>query len=147
MSTPDHETRFREFVAAVPASVARSHVESVVNRFMATYTNSDVETRLSLFAEQLNFEDPVGHRLASNRTELQKFFDETVATGGSFRFFPERLIVVGDEALQVARLLIEHGETDRTLLLLHLHLVFDSAGLITQVRAFYDESCASKPLA
>ena len=129
----------------VPASLEREHVESVVNRFMATYGTSDVDTRVSLFAETLNFEDPVGHHLASNKAELGTFFRQTIATGRSFRFFPERLIGVGDEALQVARLLIEHGETDATLLLLHLHFVFDGHGLITQVRAFYDASCASKP--
>ena len=141
----DHETRFSGFLAAVPTSVERSHIESVVDRFMSTYASRDVATRISLFAEELCFEDPAGHRLASNRADLEQFFVGMVASGVSLRFFPERLVVVGDEALQIARLLIERGETDITLLLLHLHFVFNPEGLIAQVRVFFDESCASKP--
>jgi steroid Delta-isomerase len=144
VSPSDHETRFDEFLAAAPKSMERSHIEDVVSRFMATYATKDVETRVALFAEVLCFEDPVGHHLGSNKAELEAFFETTNATGVSLRFFPERLIVVGDEALQVARLLIDHGGADTTLLLLHVHFVFNSDGLVTHVRVFYDASCASK---
>jgi ketosteroid isomerase-like protein len=146
MNTGDHEARFGEFLAAVPSNVERSHIESVVNRYMASYRTRDVETRISLFAEELCFEDPVGHHLASNKAELKKFFESTIATGVSLRFFPERLVVVGDEALQIAKLLIEHGETDTTLLLLYLHFVFGADGFITSVRVFFDANCESKPI-
>ncbi len=145
MSPSDHESRFNAFLAAVPSMVERSHIESVIDRFMGTYTSRDVETRLSLFAEELSFEDPIGNHLASDKGALRKFFEGMVASGVSLRFFPERLIVVGDEALQIARLLIEHGENDATLLLLHLNFVFNRDGLITQVRVFFDANCASKP--
>jgi ketosteroid isomerase-like protein len=141
----DHETRFSGFLAAVPTTVERSHIEDVVHRFMSTYASRDVETRISLFAEALCFEDPAGHRLASTKAELEQFFVGTIASGVSLRFFPERLVVVGDEALQIARLLIERGETDTTLLLLHLHFVFNPDGLIAQVRVFFDAGCASTP--
>jgi hypothetical protein len=142
VSPSEHETRFKEFLTAVPTSVDRSHIESVINRYMGTYATRDVDTRLSLFAERLCFEDPVGHHVGSNKAELRTFFESTNA---SLRLFPERLIVNGDEALQVARLLIERGETDATLLLLHMHFAFNADGLITQVRAFYDADSESKP--
>ena len=145
MSPSDHDTRFGEFLAAVPTSVERSHIEAVVDRFMSTYAARDVDTRLSLFAEELRFEDPVGHHLASNKAELETFFESTIATGASYRFFAERLVVVGNEALLIARLLIERGESDATLLLLHTHFVFDADGLISQVRAFFDANCEWKP--
>jgi SnoaL-like domain len=145
VSPSDHETRFTAFLTAVPTSVERSHIEGVIGRYMATYSTKDVETRLSLFAEALCFEDPVGNRLGSNKAELRSFFESTIASGVSLRFFPERLVVVGDEALQVARLLIERGEHDVTVLSLYLHFVFDGDGLITQVRVFYDAACASQP--
>jgi hypothetical protein len=145
VSPSDHETRFNDFLAAAPTSVERSHIEHVVHRFMSTYPAKDIETRLSLFAEELRFEDPIGNHLGSNKAELKTFFDSTDATGVSLRFFPERLVVGGDEALQVARLLIQRGEDDTTLLLLHLHFVFNADGLISQVRVFYDANCASKP--
>jgi hypothetical protein len=145
MTQSEHETRFSEFLEAVPATVERSHIEGVVRRYMATYPAGDVETRLSLFAESLSFEDPAGHHLGSNKAELGSFFESTSATGVSLCFFPERLIVNGNEAMQSARLLLQRGETDTTLLLLQLHFVFDSDGLITQLRAFYDADCESRP--
>jgi hypothetical protein len=145
VSPSEHETRFNEFLTAVPTSVDRSHIEGVINSYMGTYATRDVDTRLSLFADMLCFEDPVGHQVASDKAELGTFFESNNATGALFRFFPERLIVNGDEALQVARLLIERGATDATLLLLHLHFAFNADGLITQVRAFYDADCQSKP--
>jgi len=145
VSPSDHETRFNEFLTAAPASLERSHIESVVGRFMASYPTRDVETRVSLFAENLGFEDPIGNHLGSNKAQLRAFFESTNATGVSLRFFPERLIVVGDEALQVARLLIERGDADATLLLLYVHFVFDADGLVTQVRVFYDANCSSQP--
>jgi hypothetical protein len=146
MSTADHEARFSEFLAAVPSKIERSHIESVVNRYMASYGTRDVETRMSFFAEKLCFEDPVGHHLASNKAELKTFFETTLASGVALRFFPERLVVVGDEALQIATLLIEHGEANTTLLLLYLHFVFGVDGLIVSVRVFYDANCESKPI-
>jgi hypothetical protein len=146
MSKTDHETTFDEFVAAVPSSIDRSHIEAAVNRYMASYCTRDVETRISLFAETLNFEDPIGHHLASTKGELKSFFERIVATGVSLRFIPERLVVVGDEALQIATLLIAHGGNDATLLLLYLHFVFGADGLITNVRVFYDSNCESKPI-
>jgi hypothetical protein len=150
MSPSDHETehdaRFSEFLAAASPRLERSQIESIVGTFMASYATGDVAARVAQFAGTLSFEDPVGHHLASSRTELRQFFDETIATGRSFRFFPERLIVVGDEALQVAKLLIEDGEQDTTLLLMYLHFAFDAEGLITQLRVFYDAGCVSKPI-
>jgi hypothetical protein len=145
MRSSEHDTRFNEFLAAAPTTVERSHIESLVHRFMATYARRDVASRLSLFADELSFEDPIGHHLASNKAELREFFESIAATDVSLRFFPEGLIVGGDEALQSARLLIEHGETDATLLLLHLHFVLNSNGLITQVRVFYDANSAANP--
>ena len=145
MRPSEHDARFSEFLAAATTNVERSQVESVVHRFMATYARGDVVSRLSLFAEELSFEDPIGHQLASNKAELKEFFESIAATGVSLRFFPERLIVGGDEALQSARLLIERGESDATLLLLHLHFVLNGDGLITQVGVFYDADSSAKP--
>jgi hypothetical protein len=146
MSKTDHETTFDEFLAAVPSNIDRSQIEAAVNCYMASYGARDVETRISLFAETLDFEDPIGHHLASTKAELKDFFERTMATGVSLRFIPERLVVVGDEALQIAKLLIAHGETDTTLLLLYLHFIFGADGLITNVRVFYDSTCESKPI-
>jgi hypothetical protein len=55
------------------------------------------------------------------------------------------LIVTGDEALQVARVLLQVGDSEPMLLLLHLHFVFDADGRITQLRTFFDEGCATMP--
>jgi hypothetical protein len=145
VSPSEHETRFNEFLTAVPTTLERSHIEGTVNRYMSTYPTGDVETRLALFTETLRFQDPVGHCLGTNKAELRAFFESTNDTGASIRFFPERLVVVGDEALQVARLLIERDGTDANLLLLYVHFVFAPDGLISQVRAFYDAAARRSP--
>jgi ketosteroid isomerase-like protein len=130
-------------LASVPRSVDRSRIEDVVGRFMRSYPNRDVDTRVSLFAGELRFDDPAGRQFASNKAELRKFFDDTIAAGNTIRFYPERLVVSGDEALQIARVWIQMKETEPVLLLLHLHFVFDSDGLINQLRTFFDADCIS----
>jgi len=136
------ERNIKRQLAAVPSTVSRDHIEKVVSTFMSTYPVRDVETRLSLFAENLRFDDPAGLKFADNRHELRQFFEDTIARGITIRFFPERLIVNGDEALQIARLLLQVDDTDPVLLLLHMHFVFGSGGLITELRNFFDEDCA-----
>ncbi|MGN6474191.1 MAG: nuclear transport factor 2 family protein [Mycobacteriales bacterium] len=146
MDHSKHQSRFAAFLAAVPTTVERKHIEDVVDRYMSTYATKDIETRLSLFAETLSFEDPIGHHLASTSDELRTFFEATLATGVSLRFFPGRRVVVGDEALQVAKLLIEHEDGDIRLLELYMTVGFNPAGLITQVRVYYDANCEQLPL-
>jgi len=140
MSTIDN---FRRQLKAVPANLERAHIETVVHRFMSTYPTKDVATRVSVFAEELRFEDPAGLRFASNKEELEKFFQDTIDSGYAIRFFPDRLIVDGDEALQIARVWLQVHDSDPILLLLHLHFVFDSDGLVTQLRTFFDEDSVS----
>ncbi len=41
MSPSEHETRFNEFLTAVPTSVERSHIEGVVKRYMGTYATNE----------------------------------------------------------------------------------------------------------
>jgi hypothetical protein len=105
----------------------------------------DVDTRMSLFADPVRFDDPAGLQFASDKVGLRTFFDDAIRRGYSIRFFPERTIVSGDEALLVARVLLQLRETEPLLLLIHLHFVFDEDGLITQLRAFFDEACGTVP--
>lgn len=139
MSTRD---RIDQQLGAVPATIARSHIEDVTTRFMATYAVRDVDTRISLFADDAVFEDPAGLRFANNAVELKGFFT-AIAEGFTITFTHEQLIVTGDEALQIARVRVQEGDSDPAHLHLFLHFVFNGDGLITSLRTFFDQGCVS----
>ncbi len=134
--------RIDQQLSAVPATLSRSYIQDVTTRFMASYAVRDVETRVSLFAEDAVFEDPAGLHLAGNAVELKQFFS-TVATRFTIEFTHEQLIVAGDEALQIARVRLQEGDSEPTQLHLFLHFVFDRSGLITSLRTFFDAGCVS----
>lgn len=134
MSTRDTIT---DVLKAVPSTVSRTQIEDATQRFMATYPVRDVETRISLFAEGAIFEDPAGLRLANNASELNAFF-AAVAPQFTIKFTPERLVVAGDEALQIAQVYLQLGDAEPAQLQLFLHFVFNSEGLIASLRTFFD---------
>lgn len=137
----------RAQLRAVPAAVSRSHIEEVIGRFLDSYPVRDVEARLSLFADEAQFDDPAGLRVASNKAELRGFFQQTIASGFSIRFLPQRLVVSGNEALQVAEARLQIRDTEPVRLLLYLHFAFGDDGRITQLRTFFDEGCLRPPTA
>lgn len=139
MSTRD---RIDQQLGAVPTTVARSHIEDVTTRFMATYAVRDVDTRISLFADDAIFEDPAGLRFANNAVELKGFFT-AIAEGFTITFTHEQLIVTGDEALQIANVRVQEGDSEPAHLHLFLHFVFNGDGLITSLRTFFDQGCVS----
>jgi steroid delta-isomerase len=139
MSTRD---RIDQQLSGVPSTIARSHIEDVTTRFMATYAVRDVDTRISLFADDATFEDPAGLRFANNAVELRQFF-AAIADSFTINFEHEKLIVAGDEALQIARVQVQEGDSEPVHLHLFLHFVFNSDGLITSLRTFFDQGCVS----
>ena len=59
-----------------------SHAKTAaIERFLASYEVKDVETRISLFADDISFEDPVGAPAIVGRAAMKQYFVDTVAGG------------------------------------------------------------------
>ena len=125
----------------VPSTVDRAHIEDVVTRFAASYATADVDTRVGLCSPEVHFEDPVGIVLARGREQLHAMWSGLIRRGMSLALAPERVIVVGDEALALAHMAIRTGETEPADLFLALHFTFGADGLITMIRTFFDPGC------
>jgi hypothetical protein len=125
-------------LARVPTTVARPAIEAAVAAFAATYATGDVSARTALCAPGVRFEDPVGITLATDRDELAAFWTGLAERGLALDLVPERVIVVGDEALALAYMAIRPPGAEAARLFLALHFTFDADGLITGIRVFFD---------
>jgi ketosteroid isomerase-like protein len=127
----------------VPTTAPRAGIEAAVLRFCAAYSAGDVAGRVALCGPSVRFEDPVGITVADGRDALEAFWTGLAGRGLSLDLAPERVIVVGDEALALAHMEIRPPGADPARLFLALHLTFDGDGLITGIRSFFDPACLS----
>jgi hypothetical protein len=94
-----------------------------------------------LCAPFVRFEDPVGITLAQTREDLVAMWDGLAARGLALALVPERVIIVGDEALALAHMEIRPDGADAGRLFLALHLTFDADWHIARIRTFFDADC------
>jgi hypothetical protein len=125
-------------LARVPSTIPRAEVEAVVTAFAASYATGDVAGRAGLCAATVRFEDPVGITLARTRGELADLWNSLAARGLELALVPERVIVVGDEALALAHMEIRPADADPAELFLALHFTFDHDWHIATIRTFFD---------
>jgi ketosteroid isomerase-like protein len=127
-------------LARVPGTIPRAEIEAVVTAFAATYATGDVAGRAALCAPDIRFEDPAGIVLAQTREDLTAMWDGLVARGLALELVPERVIVVGDEALALAHMEIRPPDAEPGRLFLALHFTFDADWAIARLRTFFDAS-------
>jgi steroid delta-isomerase len=125
---------------AVPTTVTREHVETSVRAFLASYGAKDVDTRISLFADDVSFEDPVGAEPVRGKADLDAFFRATIANGWNISMQAEKIIKSGNEALSFTNAKWGVEGTEPAKLTLVQNFVFDPAGKIIRLRIFFDET-------
>ncbi len=112
------------------------HIVAAIETYCRTETEKDREGWLGLFAETIVHEDPVGLAVRTGIEGVSQLW-EMAAASGVHLWLTDEVIVCGDEA--IALMACETGPADarRKSGRIVDHFVFDKAGKITSVRAFY----------
>lgn len=134
---------FLETYSAIPASSTRAHIERVVRAYLSSYTTNDIDGRVSLFAENVEAEEPVGSPAIRGRDALVAFWQGSVDAGWQCTNRLERLVVNGDEAFLCFQSDLSLEGQGSVSLKVFETLAFDERGLIQRLRAFNDETCLS----
>lgn len=124
--------------ARVPATRTREYIADAIVRYFASFGSRAVDARLELFADDVCFEDPAGHAVASDCATLRRFWLETIPTDWDVHFALDRVAIVGDEALATATMTVLAPAAVRVDVVVNCHFAFDADGDICRYRAFYD---------
>jgi steroid delta-isomerase len=133
----------RQMASGVPATVSRQHIEAAARAYLDSYVDGNVEARLPLFAEAAVGEDPVGAAPMVGKAALEAFWRGGVEAGWRVRHDFQRIIVCGNEALVLFSTHLEMPGSGTADVQVYENLVFDDAGKITRLRAFFDADCVS----
>jgi steroid delta-isomerase len=114
----------------------RDHIGEAIRTYCRAETDKDRETWMALFSEDVVHEDPVGVMTRRGLSELANLWD-MIVRGDAHLWLTDDVIVCGDEAM--ALMACETGPADarRKTGPIVDHFVFDAAGKIASVRAFY----------
>lgn len=116
------------------ASTLRTNIET----YMARFTAEDREGWLDLFAEGAWIEDPVGTPRRTGREEIGAFWDESHAVPDQIELRPLGIItVIGNEGVFTMQARAKVGGAVYGVDIVD-HMVFDDAGRIAEMRAFFD---------
>jgi hypothetical protein len=125
----------------VPSTIPRAEIEAVVTAFAASYATGDVAGRAALCTPTVHFEDPAGITLARTRGELADLWNGLDARGLELALLPERVIVVGDEALALGHMEIRPRDAAPARLFHGLHHTIDHDRHNARIRTFFDAAC------
>jgi steroid Delta-isomerase len=113
-------------------------VNATIDTYLAAFNASDRERWLGCFAEGAWIEDPVGTPRRDGREAIGAFWDETHGLADAVELRPLGLrVVIGNEAAFTMQARPVVGGTTYRLDIID-HMVFDDAGRITTMRAFFD---------
>lgn len=132
---------FLQSYAAIPATVTRGHVERVVRAYLDSYANADIAGRVTLFAENVVAEEPVGHPPIVGRDALVAFWEGSRDGGWTVTNTLKKLVVNGNEAVVVFQSTLSVPDQGSATVDIYETLEFNDEGLIKRLRAFNDEGC------
>jgi steroid delta-isomerase len=118
--------------------VTPDHARQVIETYCTAESAKDRATWLSLFAPDATHEDPVGAPVNRGLDAIGAFFD---AGAGQMDLDLHTIappVVVGEEVLAFLEVHVGHGAERLVLAPIVYPLVFDDAGRITALRAFFD---------
>jgi len=118
----------------------KEQLAQVVEAYCRTQTAKDRAGWLALFADDATHEDPVGAVRNEGLEKIAAFWDGFVAPSGSELWLTEPTIVCGDEAIAFMKCRTGPADNRRESGRIVDQMIFDEAGKIKAVRAFYDHT-------
>jgi hypothetical protein len=117
----------------------RTHpARRAVERHAELWNARDREAWLSLYADDVVFEDPVGKAPKHGRAAAEGSWDNSLRPGREWTLVPQRIITGGDEAVVDMR---NEGVVDGVRAVVEGIEVWkvDDAGKVVHVRAFFEQ--------
>jgi steroid Delta-isomerase len=114
----------------------RNAIVAAIQTYCRAETENDRPAFMALFAEDIVHEDPVGVCTRRGLKELAELWDLAQAGDVDLRL-AEDVIVCGNEAMAIMAAETGPADARRTTAPIVDHFVFNEAGKITSVRAFY----------
>jgi len=112
-----------------------NHIRQVYDRYPELVSKGDVDGIVALYAEEATIEDPIGSELHRGTEAIRAFYAAAAGTVEMKRSGPAR--VAGREAATPLVALIGPEGPDRKALDIISVMVFDEAGKITSMRAYW----------
>jgi hypothetical protein len=115
----------------------RETIVEAITTYCRAETEGDKDAFMALFADKVLHEDPVGYAIRHDRAGLEELWG--MAQAGNVELWLEgEVIVAGNEAIGIMRCRTGPDDARREMGPIVDHFVFDDAGKITSVRAFYN---------
>ncbi|MCB1614844.1 MAG: nuclear transport factor 2 family protein [Pseudomonadales bacterium] len=118
----------------------RKVIEQRLADYLESYRQEDKQAWLSLFSDNVVFEDPVGKPEIVGIQAMSDFWDK--GHNGMLTLEPtpaKRMIVCGNEAILVFTMKVRMQDGSGFNIHPVDHFVFDESGKVSRLRAFWDE--------
>ena len=118
--------------------IDRKKIAAVIDEYCRAITAQDKQGWLNLFADGIRHEDPVNVRVNLGKEQLAAFWDLFVGFNIELSLTAPT-IVCGNEAVAFMRSRMGPADSRKEIAPIIDTFVFDDAGRITSVRAFYEQ--------
>jgi len=118
--------------------IDRTEIVDVIDAYCRAITLQDKQGWLDLFADGIRHEDPVNVRVNLGKDQLAAFWETFVGLNIELSLTAP-VIVCGNEAVAFMRSRMGPLESRKEMAPIIDTFVFDDAGRITSVRAFYEQ--------
>jgi steroid Delta-isomerase len=118
--------------------IDRKTITAAIDEYCRAITSQDKQGWLDLFADGIRHEDPVNVRVNLGKEQLAAFWDTFVGLDIELSLTAP-VIVCGNEAVAFMRSRLGPVDSRKEMAPVIDILVFDDAGRITSVRAFYEQ--------
>jgi len=118
--------------------IHRKEIVDVIDAYCRAITLQDKQGWLDLFADGIRHEDPVNVRVNLGKDQLAAFWETFVGLNIELSLTAP-VIVCGNEAVAFMRSRMGPLESRKEMAPIIDTFVFDDAGRITSVRAFYEQ--------
>lgn len=122
----------------VPATIRREQALQTLLALQDTYDRPNIDKRLALLTDDCEIEDPAGLPRGGGKAGMEAFYRSTYDNGVRINRMPRERIIVGNEAIEHAAMILEKDGLEPHPLAHVVHYVFDDDARIRKMRVFFD---------
>ena len=114
---------------------------AAVEAYVGAWRDNDRDALLAAFAEGAVWEDPVGTPPWVGREKIGEFWDQAHAGGQELEPRVDRIVVCGNEAVMLFRMVVRHPGGGGMALDVADQFEVDDHGKIRVAKAYWDAAC------
>jgi steroid delta-isomerase len=123
------------------SKLSREHMEQAARAYLVSYLTADIAGRAALFADDAIFEDPVGAAPICGLPAIVKFWQGAKDIRWWAAHDVRRVVVCGNEVMLHFVSTMRVPGLKQAAMEVFEQQVFNAAGKIAHVRAYFDENC------